>query len=134
MLHLNLLQHGGFVQIHQLSEPDCHHRRFLSVQILAKNENLRELKQQLQGLRCLCEVGIPPQNSVIFDLLFFLCLLVCLFDCFVEDEVVHIDYFLFLHVYPLIHVVWFSFINNYKPADALKKNENHGAVTSVTSL
>lgn len=53
------------------------------------------LKQQLQCVRCWCEVGIPPENSVIFEFSLFVCFV--LFCWRWSRPYINI----FLHVYPL---------------------------------
>lgn len=53
------------------------------------------LKQQLQCVRCWCESGIPPENSVIFEFSLFVCLV--LFCWRWSRPYINI----FLHVYPL---------------------------------
>lgn len=53
------------------------------------------LKQQLQCVRCWCESGIPPENSVIFEFSLFVCFV--LFCWRWSRPYINI----FLHVYPL---------------------------------
>lgn len=135
----------------------CHHLHFygftsiklFSIQIFsAKNTKkhkqkwliwigsvMQYLKQQLQRLRCLCEVSEkPPENSVIVYLFFFV-VVVVLFVCLVG--------WLFCwrwsrpHVYFCMCIlsfkkVWCSFYTQTNWCLDIK--QNHGVVTSVTSL
>ena len=137
MLHLNLIQlHGGFVcpawNYAIWVYFNCHHLYFLhpqlfSIQISVPKTKRKKrkrsgsfelevwcsiLKQQLQRLRCLCEVQMPPENSVILYL--FLFLFVCLFVWLWWSR----PYIYFCMCIRSLRR-WVQFYKTHKPTDAL---------------
>lgn len=71
------------------------------------------LKQQLQCVRCWCESGIPPENSVIFEFSLFVCLF-----CFVLLEMKSSIY---KYIFACVSALFKRFTNTHWCLDVWKK-------------